>query len=272
MAGLTGQQLIADISAHTPPPGGVTFWWLGQLSVVLKLAGKILWIDPYLADNPRRQVPPPCAPEDVTNADFILCTHDHSDHIDPTAIPGIAAASPQATFLAPRPHRDRLASLGVEAHRFLGLDDKEAVDLDGLRITGIKAQHEFFDLVPGVGHPFMGYVIEGDGCAVYHSGDTLCYEGLLTTLQAWSLTVVFLPINGRDAARYRRGTIGNMTYQEAVDLSGQLAPRLVAPMHYDMFAGNSADPAQFVDYLGAKFPGQAVWVGEHGVAVDVRAL
>lgn len=240
--------------------------------MVVKLGGKVLWIDPYLADNPRRQVPPLCAPEDVTNADFVLCTHDHSDHIDPTAIPGIAAASPQATFIAPRPHRERMASLGVPADRFQGLGDGEVLETDRLRITGIKAQHEFFDAVPGVGHPFMGYVIEGDGCAVYHSGDTLCYEGLLTVLQAWNLTVMFLPINGRDATRYRRGTIGNMTYQEAVDLAGQLGPRLVAPMHYDMFATNSADPAEFVDYLDAKFPGQAAWVGEHGMAVDAGGL
>jgi L-ascorbate 6-phosphate lactonase len=272
MPGLTGPQLIADISAHTPPPGGLTFWWLGQLSVVVKLAGKVLWIDPYLADNPRRQVPPLCAPEDVTNADFVLCTHDHSDHIDPTAIPHIAAASPQATFIAPRPHRERMASLGVPAERFQALDDGEVLESEGLRITGVKAQHEFFDAVPGVGHPFMGYVVEGDGCAAYHSGDTLCYEGLLTVLQAWSFAVMFLPINGRDAVRYRRGTIGNMTYQEAVDLAGQLGPRLVAPMHYDMFATNSADPAEFVDYLDAKFPGQAAWVGEHGMAVDVTGL
>jgi L-ascorbate 6-phosphate lactonase len=269
MPGLTGSQLIADISAHQPPPGGVSFWWLGQLSVVVKLAGRVLWIDPYLAPSARRLVPPLCAPEDVTNADLILCTHDHSDHIDPTAIPGIAAASLQATFIAPRPHRGRMASLGVPEKRFRGLDDEEVLEVAGLRITGVKAQHEFFHAVPGVGHPFMGYVIEGDGCAVYHSGDTLCYEGLLTALRAWNLTLMFLPINGRDAVRYRRGTIGNMTYQEAVDLAGQLGPKLVAPMHYDMFANNAADPAEFVDYLDAKFPGQAAWVGEHGVAVDV---
>jgi L-ascorbate 6-phosphate lactonase len=115
----------------------------------------------------------------------------------------------------------------------------------------------------------MGYVIESDRCAVYHSGDTLCYEGLLTTLRQWDLTVMFVPINGRDAVKYRRGTIGNMTYQEAVDLAGHLRPRLVVPCHWDMFASNSEDPQKFVDYLDAKFPGVKPWVGEHGAAVDV---
>jgi L-ascorbate metabolism protein UlaG (beta-lactamase superfamily) len=157
----------------------------------------------------------------------------------------------------------------VPAQRLLCLDDGDSEDVAGVKITGIKAAHEFFDYQEGIGHPHMGYVAEADGCAVYHSGDTLCYEGLLSALARWNLTVAFLPINGRDARRYRSGCIGNMTYQEAVDLAGALRPRLVVPTHYDMFAGDSEDPELFVDYLDAKFPGQACWVGEPGVPVDV---
>ena len=110
----------------------------------------------------------------------------------------------------------------------------------------------------------------GEGVSAYFAGDTVNYEGLLTRLQEMGPDVVFLPINGRDAERYRRGCIGNLTYQEAVDLAGELAPRLAVPVHYDMFAANSEDPRKFVDYLEAKYPGVRSWVGEHGERVEVE--
>ncbi len=73
-----------------------------------------------------------------------------------------------------------------------------------------------------------------------------------------------MPINGRDAARYRSGCIGNFTFQEAVDLVGEVRPRLAVPMHYDMFAGNSEQVDRFTDYLDAKYPGIPWWVGSPG--------
>ena len=70
------------------------------------------------------------------------------------------------------------------------------------------------------------------------------------------IDVQMLPINGRDARRYRQNCIGNMTWQEAADLAGETGPSMVIPGHWDMFADNSADPAEFADYLDAKYPGK----------------
>ncbi|MBR6391053.1 MAG: MBL fold metallo-hydrolase, partial [Lachnospiraceae bacterium] len=67
------------------------------------------------------------------------------------------------------------------------------------------------------------------------------------------IDIELLPINGRDAVRYRRNCIGNMTYQEAADLAGEVGPAIVIPGHWDMFADNSADPHAFEDYLYAKY-------------------
>ena len=53
----------------------------------------------------------------MTNADLVLCTHDHGDHIDPTALPGIAAASPHAKILVPGVARGKLIGLGIPAQQ-----------------------------------------------------------------------------------------------------------------------------------------------------------
>ena len=83
----------------------------------------------------------------------------------------------------------------------------------------------------------------------------------------WRIDLAFLPINGRDAKRLAANCIGNMTYQEAADLAGGLAPGAVIPAHYDMFAGNSADVQQFARYMQVKYPRQAVIIPGHGQRV-----
>src|SRR5437763_1850557 len=92
----SGRELIAEIQGTETAPGAGAFWWLGQHSFVVKLGGTTIYIDPYLEPNPARQTPPLFVPEEVTNADLVLCTHDHGDHIDPYALEGIVRASPGA--------------------------------------------------------------------------------------------------------------------------------------------------------------------------------
>ena len=70
----SGAELITEIEASEPGPGAGAFWWLGQHSFVVKLAGRTVYIDPYLEPSPARQTPPLFAPEEVTNADWVLCT------------------------------------------------------------------------------------------------------------------------------------------------------------------------------------------------------
>jgi L-ascorbate metabolism protein UlaG (beta-lactamase superfamily) len=259
----SGQALLKDIAAECPPGQGA-FWWLGQHSFIVKVGQTVIYIDPYLAPSPTRQTPPPLKPEEVTNADLVLCTHDHGDHIDPDALPGIAAASPQALFVSPATTRERMLSLGIPENRHIPVSDGSSFPLpDSGVLWAIKAKHEFFDKGP-LGFPYLGYVIQANGVAVYHAGDTVVYDGLLTTLRDWELDVAFLPINGRDAERYRRNVIGNMTFQEAVDLAGELNVGLAVPAHYDMFAGNMEDPRKFADYLDAKFPNVPCWIGPAG--------
>jgi L-ascorbate metabolism protein UlaG (beta-lactamase superfamily) len=263
---LSGEALIADVNGSEAPAGVGVFWWLGQHSFILKLGTTRIYIDPYLQPNPARQTPPHFYPEEVTNADLVLCTHDHGDHIDPYALAGVVRASPQAQFVGPGPHRRRLLDIGIPEERLHLLSHEESLAFDGLTVTAVKAKHEFLEEGPG-GFPYLGYVIRGNGVTAYHSGDTLLWEGLCSHLKRWKLDVAFLPINGRDAVRYRAGCIGNMTFQEAVDLAGELEVGLAVPSHWDMFAMNSEDPQKFVDYLAAKYPTRRAWVGPTGRGV-----
>lgn len=264
-----GIALLQEIDATELEAGALAFWWLGQLGYVVKIGETVLYIDPYLTPSPRRNVPPVLEPSEVTHADWVLGTHDHGDHIDPHAVRGIAEASPQARFVCSRVAAQHVRELGIPDDRIVALDHTLSYNDDDLTITAIPAAHEFLDRDPQLGYPYLGYVVESGGACFYHAGDTVRYEGLLPLLQQWPLDVVFLPINGRDAERLARNCIGNMTYQEAVDLAGELKPRLTVPGHYEMFDNNSENPQLFADYMDVKFPGLRYWIGEHGVRVVV---
>lgn len=267
----SGEALLDSVRGTTPAAGEAVFWWLGQHTYIVRFASRTVLIDPYLAESPRRTKPPMLTPAQCADFDWVLCTHDHTDHIDPAAIPGLAEAS-DAGFVSPWTTRERLASLGVPPERWHGINHRETLDLDGLRVTGIKAAHETFQETAEGHFPFLGYLIECDGVRVYHAGDTLWWEGLQTELQSLCpIDVAFVPINGRDAARYLRQCWGNLSFAEAADLIGPLGVGLAVPAHFDMFTNNSEDPTRFTDYLAAKYPATPSWLGPAGDPVRVVA-
>ncbi|MEM4248015.1 MAG: MBL fold metallo-hydrolase [Candidatus Nanoarchaeia archaeon] len=251
-----GKELIKEVSEMPSPPGKIIFWWLGQHSFIIKTGGKIIYIDPYITDKPTRLISPFFKAEEMTNADMILCTHDHSDHLDRPSLPSMAIASPMAIIVVPEFIRKKLPfETGIPAERFIGLNDGETKIVKGIKLNAIASAHEFLSMDEASGlYPFLGYVIESEGRNIYHPGDCCIYEGLYAKLLKWKIDLAFLPINGRDAVRYNAKCLGNMTFQEAADLAGTIKPALTVPTHYDMFANNRENPKNFTDYVSVKYP------------------
>lgn len=268
-----GLELIREIDTCVLESGTAAFWWLGQMGQAIKLGDVVIYIDAFLSEWPNRKFTSLLRPEEITNADFILGTHDHGDHIDRDVWHQLSISSPNAVFVVPK-HLVRSLStdLDIPEERFCGLDDGICFSEDRITISAIPSAHEFLDQDTLTGsYPYLGYMIEGNGCTLYHAGDTCIYEGLYNRLREWkNIDAMFLPINGRDAKRYRENIIGNMTYQEAVDLTGTIKTQLVVPGHYDMFSFNSEDPELFVAYLEAKYPGLKYWIGNHGDMVLIN--
>ncbi len=269
----TGDALAREIATTTTGTGECAFWWLGQHGFVIKLGSAICYLDPFLTPLEGREVPPLMAPADLRDATLVAGSHDHADHIDRPAWPAIAAAAPEAVFILPEILRPGIvAALGLPEARVRGIDHGRSVTVGGVTVHGVPAAHEFLDRDPDTGlHPYLGFVLEGNGMTVYHAGDTCLYEGLQAILRRWRFDLAFLPINGRDARRLAGGCLGNMTYQEAADLAGALRPGLTVPTHFEMFAMNSADPTLFADYMAVKYPTLPVQVPVHGTRVTVAA-
>lgn len=215
----------------------------------------LIVIDYYATPSQIRQVEPPIPAKELVGVDAFLGTHNHIDHIDHPSWRIWAETNPEAKFIFPRAHKRAVANDGIADRNAVGLNAGESVRIGDMTIRAIAASHEFLDQDQETGlFPHLQYVVECNGVRIHHAGDTVRYEGMMPALKAFGpLDAELLPINGRDAKRLLRNCIGNMTYQEAADLAGDVRPKMVIPGHWDMFADNSEDPELFKKYIEAKY-------------------
>ena len=251
-------EFFSSVRSTPAPFGTAVLWWLGQMGLLIKMGETVLCVDYFASPLAGRQVPPPVPAEEVEGITAFLGTHNHLDHMDHEAWRVWGQTCPDALFVFPALHEEDVLADGIPAPRHRGLTDGTSCQIGEVTVRAVAAAHEFLDPDPASGlFPALQYIMEGNGLRLYHAGDTVRYEGMLPKLRALGpIDAALLPINGRDAARYRRHCIGNMTFQEAVDLAGELSVRSVIPGHWDMFADNPGDPGAFADYLDAKYPGR----------------
>lgn len=224
---------------------------LGQSGCRLGFPGATLYLDPYLSNSVqeldaadlKRLNPIPFPPETVSDADWVLLTHEHIDHCDPHTIPALAAASPQACFLAPQPVVEILRGWGIAEERILRAEEYWRELAPGLKIRAIPAAHPEITRDTDGHLSYVGYLLNYHGKRTYLAGDTFVRQEILDTLTAEGpIHTAFLPVNEHNFFLGRRGIIGNMSVREAFQFAEEIGAKQVIPVHWDMFAANTIDP------------------------------
>ena len=233
---------------------------IAQAGFVLRGDGTTLVVDAFLSPRPDRLVPPRVAPGTLTGVDAILATHEHRDHLDLPALPGMLAASPGANVIVPAPITDRVAEI-AGSRVVPAFVDQELV-VGAARIFPVPACHgkEMADAysfgweISGGLYRFLGYVVELAGVRVYHAGDTIAYEGMAERLRDLRIDLALLPINGRTAEREARGLVGNLGAAEAADVAAGSGATAMVPMHHDTIDGNTGSVAELRANVAARHP------------------
>jgi len=260
---LQNEFFLADVLAAREDFGRFHLWWLGQSGFLLQWQGKHLLFDPYLSDSltkkyansdkPHvRMTECVIAPERLNFIDVVTSSHNHTDHLDAETLIPLLRVNPKMELVIPEANREFVVErlkIAVELPR--GLDAGQFTTVGPFKIHAVPAAHERLEKDANGRHKFLGYVVEFGGRWVYHSGDTVLYEGVVEWLRRWPIDVALLPINGRLP---ERRVDGNLWGREAAQLAKDIGARVVVPCHYDMFKFNTATPDEFV--TGCKHLGQ----------------
>jgi len=246
---------LAQLRALWLDADQIALMWLGQSSFALRAGDALLLIDPFLSTHPDRLVPPPFPGCQTHGVDAVLCTHEHWDHFDATAVRDIAAASPDAHIAVPRPIVPLVTDLGIVADRVIGVQPGNPIEVQDVTVHPVPAVHGInvadaysfgHELSAGMDR-YLGYVVEAGGVRIYHAGDTILYESMETRLQILHVDVALLPINGRDRDRETQNIVGNLDHAEAVRLAANIGADVLVPIHYDTFAANLGHPGKLVE-------------------------
>ncbi len=229
-------------------------WWLGQSGFLIQWQGRHLLFDPYLSDSltkkyqetdkPHvRMTERVVSPDRLDFIDVVTSTHNHTDHLDGETLGPLFDRNPKLELVIPEANREFVVDrLKIPASRPRGLNAGRRVPLAGFTLHGVPAAHEALEMDADRQHKFMGYVARFGPWTVYHSGDTVLYEGMEVLLKKWSIDLALLPINGR---KPERRVSGNLWGREAAQLAHDIGAQMVIPCHYDMFDFNTESPDEF---------------------------
>lgn len=237
----------------------MALYWLGQAGFVIEFGGFRMLIDPYLSDSladkyrgtkfpHARMMAAPILPEELDRLDIVLCTHRHTDHMDPGTLQPIAALFPDARFVVPAAVIDEAVKrCGVGIERLIPVNAGERTEiLDGCFVSPIPSAHETLDEDSNGRYPWLGYVIDTGSVRLYHSGDCVPYPGLEEAVAGYAPHVALLPVNGRDDERSGNGVPGNFTLDEAIALARNGGARAMIAHHYGLFDFNTVS-AEVID-------------------------
>jgi len=219
--------------------------WLGHATVVVDLDGQRIVTDPVLRRRVvhlRRDRAAP-VPEKATG---VLLSHLHYDHLD---LPSLRSFARDLPLVVPRGGGGLLRGFGDVREVGPG----ESLDLGGLRVDAVVAEHDGRRHPGGAHGPALGYVLRGTR-SVYFAGDTDLFAGM----EAFApLDVALLPVAGWG----KKVGLGHLDPQRAAAALALLQPKVAVPIHWGTYragrrGGDSTAPAEaFVRAAAQLAPG-----------------
>jgi L-ascorbate 6-phosphate lactonase len=229
--------LQTQIEAAAVPAGTVQLWWLGGAGFAFKTAaGRRLLLDPYLSDSVerlhgfKRMMPPPLLPAEV-RCDAVLCTHDHTDHLDPDTVPAIARHNPDCVFAGPASCMAGFRAFGIAPERLVELPARGVAEVIGVTVHTVPSDHG--DYAADALTPLLDF----GGVRVLHSGDTSLCPVRFKPLYDLCPDLLLPCINGN---------FGNMNATDAAQMAQQAKPHTAIPHHFWLFVEHGGDPAAFL--------------------------
>ena len=257
-------------------PDGLALWYLGCNGFVLKSSsGTTLFIDPYVGtgDPPRtvRMIPVPFDPADVAEADAVLATHEHSDHVHgPSQAPILAGTG--ADFYAPAASIGTARESGwleeydLSPGQFERVDEGDAVRIGDLTVRVTPADD------PDAEEP-VSYLVRHQSGTFFHAGDARPggFGGVGRHYDIDLGAVAFGSV-GMIPDKETREPERTRWYNDengVVEVANELRLDRLVPTHWDMWKGMSGDPTALHHHAGSFEYPDRLDVAEVGDRLDL---
>lgn len=219
--------------------------WLGHSAFEINESNKVLLIDPWIS-NPMS----PAKVSDYYHADYIVVTHDHSDHLGDAVEISKNSGAPIITVF-------ELANFLNETEKVntIGMNIGGPLKLDpGISVFLTQAFHSCTHGAP------TGTIIKNGTSTIYHAGDTGLFGDMKLIGQLYRPDIALLPIGG----------FFTMNPEQAAMAVQMISPRIAIPMHYSTFEAIKQDPLEFAKKAKEFSPNTEVVVLKPGESMELR--
>ncbi|GGB03167.1 metal-dependent hydrolase [Macrococcus hajekii] len=219
----------------------------GQSCISFEANGKKVIVDPFITGNPLSDL----SVEQV-EADFIVLTHGHGDHLGDTVA---IAKRTGATVIALPETLDYLSTKGVETGHPMNIGGNRQFDFGQVKFVQAFHSNSFTEesgRIIYLGMP-CGLIFTIDGKVIYHTGDTGLFSDMKLIAERHPVDLCFIPIGdnftmGIDDASYAVNTF--------------IKPSVTVPVHYNTFDLIKQDPEEFKSKVDGRVeiikPGEAI--------------
>ena len=198
--------------------------WFGHSAFKISAPGAQVVIDPFFAPGSG------LSEADAGEADIVLVTHDHGDHVG-EAVPLCCRTGAQLGAIVGT--AAKLVAAGVPQGQILngiGFNMGGTLTHKGVSMTMTQAYHSSDSGAPA------GYIVRmPDGLTVYHAGDTCVFSGMELWGRLYDIDVALLPVGG----------VFTMDARQAALACKLLGCKAAVPMHWGTFPVLAQSAAAF---------------------------